>query len=145
VLATGGECYSKTISDSLDSLDKAEGDGTGRFVTAAAAQMGEGRIFLCGSASQLRGSAYLMGENRPLTARTLSWLAEDMDNPVAPLRMVAAGGLRINTFTMQVVWSVLLAGVLPLAVALAGFAVVFRRKRAKRGGRGKTWRRVKGR
>ncbi len=130
LLKTTTSSFVKKAGANLTTYEKEDGDAEGSFAVAAHAQLGEGKFVWYASPyiTDDEMDYYVNGGNSTLFMSSVNWMCEK------------AVAVSIMAKTMQVqalvvpegasgMWSVLLIGVLPLAILGGGFAVWFYRRR----------------
>lgn len=127
LLMSPASAYSKGISKEM-SLEQSDTDEAGARCVAACGRIGEGRIGLVGTSSA--AMLYFGNEdNCRYLMKLTGALLNDADNPVILPVSTGSGTLRLTTSGQQILLIAMVAGVLPLAVLVAGAIVIRRRKK----------------
>lgn len=130
LLKTSETAYSKAAALDMQTTEKEDGDADGPFTVAAASERGEARMVWVTSAELLTDSvnAMVSGANSDLFMNSLDWMCDQAETISIRAKSLDEEGLTL-TQAQSSFWSVVMIGVIPGALLLAGMVIVVRRKR----------------
>lgn len=130
LLATGTDGYLKADPATMNSVNREEGDQTGSFVVAAAAESGETRLcWFTGSMMFYQDlDDYVSGANYDLALASLGWLTGHESSISIHSKSLDYAMLTVPTADANRI-SLLMTVVVPLCCLALGGLVVFKRRR----------------
>lgn len=130
LLETSSSAYSKAAGYAMETTEKEDGDAAGPFAVACASELGEGRMVWVASSGLLTDSvnAMVSGANSDLFMNSLNWMCDQAETISIRAKSLDETGLTL-TQAQSSFWSIVLLGVIPGALIVAGVIVVMRRKR----------------
>lgn len=125
------ESYRKELK-LLKHLKKDRSDPSGPFVTDAIACLGDGRIYLSGSASGIGNQNLLVfSGNYEIAMSLLSLMVGDPQNPVIQPKLFESGKIKLSTVGQQIYFAAASILLLPVLVLVIGIIVTRRRRSRK--------------
>lgn len=130
LLTTSDQAYLKAEGLNTETVEKEDGDETGAFHVAAASEMNDGQLVWFTNEALLSESIDQMvsGANSNLFMNAMNWMCEQPESISIRAKSLDIEGLVLTAGEANTL-SVLMIGVLPLAVIVIGVLVVVRRKR----------------
>ena len=130
LLSTGSSAFSKVAGYSLTTYTKEDGDIDGPFDLAALVEDGNASLALFTSPQFLTDtvSSLVSGANKDLFLNTLNLMCEQEDKISIRSKSLESDTLTVSSADRSK-WSIILIGVVPACLLLAGAAIIIRRKR----------------
>lgn len=130
LLTTSDKAYTKKEAYNMTSAEKAEGDAQGTFHMAAASTLGEGHMVWFTSSMLLDDSMNQMvsGANQDLVLNSLGWMTAQEETISIRAKSLSETGLTVSS-QQSALWSIVLIGLIPLALIAIGIVIWVRRKR----------------
>lgn len=130
LMNTSGSAYSKAAGYEMTTTEREDGDASGPFNVAVAAEDGEAHFVWVTSASMLEDSInqVVSGANADFFLNALNWMCEQEESI-----SIRAKSLDSQTLTMTShdasMWTAVFVGAIPVALVALGVVIWFRRKR----------------
>ncbi len=130
LLKTTTSSFVKKAGANISTYEKEEGDVEGSFAVAAHAELGDGKFVWYATPYILNDEMdyYVNGGNSTLFMSSVNWMCEK-----AVAVSIMAKTMQVQALVVpegaSAMWSILLIGVLPLAILGGGFAVWYTRRR----------------
>lgn len=130
LLTTSDQAYLKAEGLNTETVEQEDGDETGAFHVAAASELNDGQLVWFTNEALLSDSIDQMvsGANSNLFMNAVNWMCEQPESISIRAKSLDIEGLMLTAGEANTL-SVLMIGVLPLAVIIIGVLVVVRRKR----------------
>lgn len=130
LLTTSSSAYAKAAGMEMETTEKENGDSSGPFHVAAAAELGDGK-FCWFSGSNFLNENFdrtVGGANSNLFLNAVNWMC-DQEETIS----IRAKSMESNTLTVTSaqasLWSVIMVGLIPLSFIAAGIVICIRRKK----------------
>ena len=129
LLTTSDSAYAKQAALEMTVTDREEGDTDGPFNIAAVSEKG-GRLFWASSSYLLDSyiDSMVSGGNSNLFLNVLNWMGGQEESISIRAKSLDTTGLTV-TQAESTLWSIVMIGVIPLALVAIGIVIWIRRKR----------------
>lgn len=130
LLETSDDAYSKLAAMEMTTTSKEDGDTDGPFHVAAASEKGDAKMLFVTSSDLLNETLDSMvgGANSDLFMNALSWMCEQEETISIRAKSMDSQTLTL-TGAQSSFWSIVLIGVIPAGLVIAGIVIMVRRKR----------------
>lgn len=129
LLTTSADAYAKLAGLNLTTTEKEEGDAEGPFYVGAVAEDAGKLLWITGdSFLDSYVDSAVSGANSNLFLNALNWMGGQEESISIRAKSLDATGLTV-TQSDSSLWSVIMIGVIPLALVAVGVIIMMRRKR----------------
>lgn len=123
-------CYAKTLTNELNSLEQESTDATGRFLLGAIAEKSNGsQVVLFASSSMLTDTEIQRSGNTDLVVNTAAYLNERTDSIVIAQKQTVGNVMQFESNGQVYAMIILVVAVMPLLLAAIGLVIWIRRKK----------------
>ena len=130
LMTTSSSAYVKADGLEAEYVQKEDGDETGTFHPAAAAENGNGKLCWFTSAEILnsRLDRMVSGANSNLFMNALNWMCDQTESISIRAKSLDGTGLTV-TGAQSSFWSAVMIGMIPIVLIVTGILIYMRRKR----------------
>ena len=130
LMTTSSSAYVKADGLEAEYVQKEDGDETGTFHPAAAAENGNGKLYWFTSAEILnsRLDRMVSGANSNLFMNALNWMCDQTESISIRAKSLDGTGLTV-TGAQSSFWSAVMIGMIPIVLIVTGILIYMRRKR----------------
>ncbi len=130
LLNTSGSAYAKAAGYEMTTTEREDGDASGPFNVAVAAEDGDAHFVWVASASMLQDGVnqVVSGANADFFLNALNWMCGQEESVSIRVKPLGSEALTLNSRDASM-WTAVFVGVIPAALVALGGVIWFRRKR----------------